>query len=61
MTEFGIFTDEGMIEGGFWTREEARQIARERFPEENCWVATVCHDHEGQEAENCEECNKDDE
>jgi hypothetical protein len=59
--EFGVFNDEGMVQGDFATRESAERAMAEHpdfagaEPGE-FWVAEVCHDHEGHEHANCEEC-----
>ena len=55
-TEFGIFTEEGCIENGFYSREEAEAAIKERYPEEECHVAECCIEHREEEHEHCEFC-----
>lgn len=58
MTEYGLFDDEGLIEGQFCSREAAHAAIADRYPysyEEELIVAEVCP--EGQRADTCEECN----
>jgi hypothetical protein len=58
---FGIFNDEGLVEGDFYSQEEAQTAIKERYSEEDdLHVAECCHDHPEQERESCEECNSED-
>jgi hypothetical protein len=59
--EFGIFTDEGIIEGGFYDRAKAEIVMERDYSEEDAHVAECCHDHPENEREYCEECEADDE
>lgn len=60
MTEYGIFNDEGCIEAGFYSEDEAHRTIVARYPEgDDYQVLAVCHDHEGEPAEGCEICNAD--
>ena len=61
MTEYGIFTDEGCIESGFYTREEAEAARDARYKDEDCHVAEVCPEHPDCERENCSECDSEEE
>lgn len=57
-TEFGIFNDEGCIEGGMFSRAEAEARLVEMGDEgEGCHVAECCIEHPESEREHCEECN----
>jgi len=57
-TEFGIFSDEGKIVGGFFNREEAEAFEHANYSaEDETHVAECCHDHAENEAESCEDCN----
>ena len=59
--EFGIFSDEGLIEGQFATAASAEKAIAERYsPEDELHVAEVCPYHEGQERLHCEECDEED-
>lgn len=60
MTEFGIFSDEGLLEGQFWSREVAEETLRTTYPEDDAHVAECCREHPEQERETCEECNAED-
>ena len=60
MDEYGIFSDDGQLERGFSSAEEAQIIIREQYsPEDRAYVARVCHDHPEQEAAYCDECDED--
>ena len=59
--EYGIFNDEGLIEDGFIDPESAEEHARLHYAEDDVHVAAICHDHPDQEADNCEECNAEEE
>jgi hypothetical protein len=58
MSEFGIFNDEGKVEGDFCSMAEA-QAPIDADPEtyEGCYAAECCHDHPEYEKDNCEDCN----
>lgn len=58
-TEYGIFSDEGLLEGGFITVEAAQKVATTTYAEDGVHVAEVCPEHEEQEREHCEECSAD--
>lgn len=55
-TEFGIFNDEGCIEGEFYSREDADRAMADRYAEDDAHVAEVCPDHRDQERDHCEHC-----
>jgi hypothetical protein len=58
VTELGIFNDEGMIDGPFYSREEADRVMTERYSaEDGEHVAECCHDHPENERATCEDCN----
>lgn len=62
MDEFGIFNDEGCVESGFHSLDEAQAAIQSRYsPDDMLHSARVCHDHENSEAEHCEECAADEE
>ena len=54
---YGIFDDEGLLEGDFSTREEAEHEMAVCYPEDDAHVALICPDHEDQEHGNCESCD----
>ncbi len=55
-TEFGIFTDEGLLEGDCYSAEEAEAVRVKRYAEEDAHVAPICEYHPGQESTTCEGC-----
>lgn len=60
--EYGVFNDEGLLESGFFTKEEAAMAAAQKYPEEkHVYIALVCQIHEEQEAAHCEKCDENDE
>jgi len=61
--EFGIFSNEGLIEGQFYSRDEAVEALSERYDEEGdgLKVLEICPEHEGQPKHGCEECDSDSE
>lgn len=59
--EYGIFTGEGCIESGFYSRDEAQACIVQNYPEEDdARVAEICPEHPEQERHNCEDCNAED-
>lgn len=58
---FGVFSDEGIISGPFYTREGAEAACKADDPDgsDGLYVAPVCEDHDHAEAGACEECNAD--
>ncbi len=56
-TEYGIFTDDGLIEGGFYSEKSAQKALDLDYAEDEAHVAEICHDHPEHEADTCEECN----
>jgi len=60
--EFGIFNDEGCVEGGFYSRDEAEAARTVRYAEDDdCHVSRCCPEHPEEEAETCENCMGDEE
>ena len=58
MIEYGIFTDEGMIDGPFYSEHEAGQILITYLNSgEMAVVKEICPEHQEQEKNTCEECN----
>ncbi len=57
MIEYGIFNDEGLVEGQFYSEGEALE-ARVTRHSDDLWaeVHEVCPDHEEQPRDGCEEC-----
>jgi|HubBroStandDraft_6_1064221.scaffolds.fasta_scaffold146096_2 hypothetical protein len=55
---FGIFSDEGMVAGPFYTRQNATDamVAEDPNGESGLYVAGVCPDHEDHQASCCEIC-----
>lgn len=58
MSEFGIFNEEGLLEGDFYSTAEAERAIEERYADEDgAYAAMICRDHPEHEAMNCELCN----
>lgn len=59
MLEYGLFNDEGCVESGMYSLEEAAlrlaEYARAE-EEEGIVIDIVCPDHPEQRHESCEEC-----
>lgn len=52
----GIFSDEGCLEHGIYTREEAeKRLAA--YPDDDAFIAECCDDHPEQTRDACEDCN----
>lgn len=70
-TEYVIFNNEGCVEGGFFSPEEAQEAIARRYSDEGeddgeddgdrLKVKEICHDHSEQARETCEECAAEDE
>lgn len=61
-TEYGIFGDEGLLEGDFYSTAEAERAIEERYADEDgAYAAMICRDHPEHEAMACELCNADEE
>lgn len=54
--EYGIFSDEGLIEGGFYSRAAAAAALAARYQPDDGDVRRCCRDHPEHEADSCEEC-----
>lgn len=60
MTEFGLFNDEGLVEGEFYTYKEAHNILTTQYTEEDDLViCEICPDHRTQPKCACELCDSD--
>ena len=58
--EYGIFNDEGLIEGGFRSERAAKIVVTQYHRRgEICVVKVVCPDHEEHANESCEPCMED--
>lgn len=53
---FGIFSDEGLLEGDFATAADAHEVAISGYSEDATHVAECCPDHPEHERETCEPC-----
>lgn len=53
---YGIFSDEGLLEGDFLTAEDAQRTLDKSYADDDARVAPICEYHEDQEAGNCESC-----
>lgn len=59
---FGVFNDEGLLEGDFVSLEKALEARRARYSDDDhAYAAEICPDHEDQPRHDCETCNYDDE
>ena len=58
-SEWGIFNDEGLIEGGFYTREEAVSSANTTYgPEDEVAIYEICPEPSHDEPRHCcEQCH----
>jgi hypothetical protein len=54
--EWGIFQDDGMIDGGFMSRAAAQRALDLDYAEDDAHVAEICSEHPEHEAESCELC-----
>jgi hypothetical protein len=55
--EFGIFNDEGLLEGGFTEKQTAYNTMASKYADDKwVYVAEICPDHEEQDREHCEVC-----
>lgn len=62
MAEWGLFNDEGLVEGEFRSKEEAFDAMTSGYdPEDGLTVEEVCPDHPEEPRQSCEECYLDDE
>lgn len=59
--EYGIFNDEGLVEGAFCSESDAQASLTEEYGDDDCHVGAVCPDHEEHEAATCELCLCDEE
>lgn len=57
-TEYGLFNDEGCVEAGFYSAEEARAaITNDYDADDGLEIEEICPDHEGQPRCGCEICD----
>lgn len=56
MDEYGLFNDEGCVERGLWSQEQAHQALQAYSLEDELTVHRLCSEHEEQPADTCEEC-----
>jgi hypothetical protein len=57
MTEYGLFNDEGMVEGQFYSVQEAEAAIANRYdPEDELSIEEVCEEHPEHAKCGCEEC-----
>jgi len=61
--EWGLFNDEGLVLGDFWSKEEAEQelILGNYSDDDELKVLEICPWHREQPKEDCEECMEEDE
>lgn len=60
MSEYGIFAEDGQLERGFFSMEEAEKaLARRYSPADEAHVGECCHDHPEHERSTCEQCDED--
>ena len=58
--EYGLFWDEGCVESGMYSEEEAKEALLRYSEEDGLEIHIICPEHPEQIAEFCEECNCDD-
>jgi hypothetical protein len=60
---FGVFSDEGIISGPYYTRAgaEAARVQDDPDGSSGLYIAGVCEEHEDQPAGSCERCNENEE
>lgn len=58
--ELGIFSDEGKLEGSFYSWSEARKALAEQYAEDDAHVAECCEEHPDEERATCERCDEGD-
>ena len=57
-TEWGIFSDEGILEDEYYSEEKALAVLRrDYFDDPFAEVLEICPDHRDQPRHSCEECN----
>lgn len=61
MNEYGLFSDEGLVEDGFYDVEVAKAALATYDPDDDLHVAEICPEHHEHERDYCEECNADEE
>ncbi len=58
MQEYGLFSDEGLVEGGFYSSEEADAAIEDRYSlEDELDVAPICASHRDYRKSHCEKCD----
>ena len=57
MNEYGIFNDEGLLEGDFYSEASATAMMNCYYADDDAHVSAICPDHQGHEKDFCEECN----
>jgi hypothetical protein len=56
MIEYGLFNDEGCVEAGFYSKEEAERLSVLYDPEDELVIHEICPDHDEQAKDTCEAC-----
>jgi len=60
--EYGLFNDEGLVEGGFYDRELARMAIDTHYdPEDGLTIEEICPDHPEHARHGCDECRAEEE
>lgn len=57
MPEYGLFNDEGLVEDGFYTLEDAEKALKDYDTDDDLRVFEVCPEHEEEPKLFCEKCN----
>lgn len=58
MTEYGLFNDEGLVEAGFYSVEEAKAAITDRYDAgDELEIEEVCPYHQEHARCGCEECD----
>ena len=60
-TEYGLFSDDGLIEGDFYSKHDAEKARVKRYPDDDLEVLECCPEHRDCPRICCEECDAEDE
>lgn len=57
--EWGVFCDDGLLEGGFPNEATANEAISDRYADDVAHAGVICRDHPEHEEDACEECSAD--
>jgi hypothetical protein len=61
MSDYGIFNDDGLIDGPYHSEKEAMEVAKAYDADEGAHVLRLCHDHPEHADLCCEVCHAEEE